>query len=127
SDNPASVEANELLTAALQQNPDDANAWVNLGKSHLARFDLDSALEAERRALELQPDNPVMLGNHGQTLREAQQWEEAERFTSAAHRAASGTASHLSNLSMIHLLRGNYADGWREHEARRDGSKELAG
>ncbi|BCZ76385.1 hypothetical protein PTKU64_00600 [Paraburkholderia terrae] len=127
SDNPASVEANELLTAALQQNPDDANAWVNLGKSHLARFDLDSALEAERRALERQPDNPVMLGNHGQTLREAQQWEEAERFTSAAHRAAPGTASHLSNLSMIHLLRGNYADGWREHEARWDGSKELAG
>jgi hypothetical protein len=28
---------------------------------------------------------------------------------------------------MIHLLRGNYADGWREHEARWDGSKELAG
>ena len=127
SDNPASVEANELLTAALQQNPDDANAWVNLGKSHLARFDLDSALEAERRAVELQPDNPVVLGNHGQTLREAQQWENAERFTLAAHRAAPDTPSHLSNLSMIHLLRGNYADGWREHEARWDGSKELAG
>ncbi|SOE59602.1 hypothetical protein SAMN05446935_1543 [Burkholderia sp. YR290] len=125
--NPASAEAAELLTAALHQNPADANAWVNLGKSHLARFDLDSALEAERHAIDLQPDNPVVLGNHGQTLREAQQWENAERFTLAAHRAAPDTPSHLSNLSMIHLLRGNYADGWREHEARWDGSKELAG
>ncbi|MBN3759967.1 tetratricopeptide repeat protein [Burkholderia sp. Ac-20365] len=124
---PASAEAAELLQAALDQNPDDANAWVNIAKLHLARFDLDSALEAERRALALQPDNPIMLGNHGQTLREAQQWEQAERFTLAAHRAAPDVASHLSNLSMIHLLRGNYADGWREHEARWDGSKELAG
>ncbi|BCF86993.1 hypothetical protein PPGU16_00600 [Paraburkholderia largidicola] len=125
--NSSSVEANELLMAALHQNPDDANVWVNLARSHLARLDLDSALEAERRAIGLQPDNPIVLGNHGQTLREAQQWENAERFTLAAHRAAPDTPSHLSNLSMIHLLRGNYADGWREHEARWDGSKELAG
>ncbi|MFM0019871.1 tetratricopeptide repeat protein [Paraburkholderia azotifigens] len=125
--NSSSVEANELLMAALRQNPDDANVWVNLARSHLARLDLDSALEAERRAIGLQPDNPIVLGNHGQTLREAQQWENAERFTLAAHRAAPDTPSHLSNLSMIHLLRGNYADGWREHEARWDGSKELAG
>src|SRR5690349_13314264 len=69
--NPASAEAAELLEAALHQNPADANAWANLGKSHLARFDLGSALEAERRAIALQPDNTVMLRNHGQTLREA--------------------------------------------------------
>lgn len=125
--NPASPEVTILLTAALDQTPDDANAWINLAKSRLAGFDLDGALEAEHRAIALQPDNPIALGNHGQTLREAQQWEEAERFTSAARRAAPGNASFLSNLSMLHLLRGNYADGWREHEARWDGSKELAG
>ncbi|MPW18904.1 tetratricopeptide repeat protein [Paraburkholderia sp. CNPSo 3157] len=124
---PRSTEAITLLKTALEKNPADANAWINLGKTHLARFELDSALEAERRALELQPNNPVALGNHGQTLREAQQWDDAERFTSAAHRTAPDNPSYLSNLSMIHLLRGNYADGWREHEARWDGSKELAG
>ncbi|MEM5364926.1 tetratricopeptide repeat protein [Paraburkholderia azotifigens] len=125
--NPADPEVAALLSAALQESPDDANAWINLAKSRLAGFDLDGALEAEQRAIELQPGNPIALGNHGQTLREAQQWEEAERFTSAAYRAAPGNASFLSNLSMLHLLRGNYADGWREHEARWDGSKELAG
>jgi ADP-heptose:LPS heptosyltransferase len=124
---PSSTEALALLKTALEKNPADANAWINLGKTHLARFELDSALEAERRALELQPENPVALGNHGQTLREAQQWDDAERFTSAAHRIAPDNPAYLSNLSMIHLLRGNYADGWREHEARWDGSKELAG
>ncbi|WP_109479027.1 tetratricopeptide repeat-containing glycosyltransferase family protein [Paraburkholderia sp. C35] len=125
--NPASTEALELLNAALRQRPDDANALINIGKIHLASFDLDNALVAERRALAIHPDNPIALGNHGQTLREAQQWEEAEHFTRAAHRAAPDNASYLSNLSMIHLLRGNYADGWPEHEARWDGSKELAG
>ncbi|WP_407668881.1 tetratricopeptide repeat protein [Paraburkholderia diazotrophica] len=124
---PGSTEAITLLKNALEKNPADANAWINLGKTHLARFELDSALEAERRALELQPNNPVALCNHGQTLREAQQWDDAERFTSAAHRIAPDNPAYLSNLSMIHLLRGNYADGWREHEARWDGSKELAG
>jgi hypothetical protein len=125
--NPASSEAAELLTAALQHHSDDANAWINLAKSQLARFDLKSALESEQRAIDLQPNNAVALGNHGQTLREAQRWEEAERFTLAAHRVAPGNASFMSNLSMLHLLRGNYADGWPEHEARWDGSKELAG
>ena len=124
---PSSVEAAELLEAALKHDPSDANAWLNLGKCRLSRFDLHGALEAEDRALELAPNNHVVLGNHGQTLREAQQWAEAERFTLAAHRAAPDAASYLSNLSMIHLLRGNYADGWREHEARWQGSKELAG
>jgi len=124
---PASAEANELLKTALKQDSKDANAWLNLGKSCLARFDLQGALEAEDRALELAPGNPVMLGNHGQTLREAQRWAEAESYTLAAHRAAPEAASYLSNLSMIHLLRGNYADGWPEHEARWEGSKELAG
>ncbi|ACC69261.1 hypothetical protein PPMP20_08135 [Paraburkholderia phymatum] len=125
--NPASPEVAVLLTAAIERSPDDANAWINLAKSRLAGFDLDGALEAEQRAILLQPDTPVALGNHGQTLREAQQWEDAERFTSAAHRAAPSNASFMSNLSMLHLLRGNYADGWLEHEARWDGSKELAG
>jgi tetratricopeptide (TPR) repeat protein len=124
---PASTEAAGLLKAAIEQNPDDANAWINLGKVHLARFDLDSALDAERHALRLRPDNPLMLCNHALTLREAQQWDEAERFALAAHRASPGTASYLSNLGMVHLLRGNYADGWREHEARWEGSRELAG
>ncbi|MEI5997279.1 tetratricopeptide repeat protein [Paraburkholderia bengalensis] len=127
SGDPASSEAAGLLQAALERTPADANAWINIAKIRQAQFDLDGALEAGRRALALQPDNPIALGNHGQTLREAGQWDEAERFTREAHRVAPDSASYLSNLSMIHLLRGNYADGWREHEARWDGSKELAG
>jgi tetratricopeptide (TPR) repeat protein len=127
SGDPASTEAAGLLQAALERTPADANAWINIAKIRQAQFDLDGALEAGRRALALQPDNPIALGNHGQTLREAGQWDEAERFTREAHRVAPDSASYLSNLSMIHLLRGNYAAGWREHEARWDGSKELAG
>lgn len=124
---PTSREAEELLRAALEKEPADANGWLNLGKLYLTRFDLASSLEASERALQLQPDNAVVLSNHGQRLREAQRWDDAERCAARAYRVAPDVPSYLSNLSMIHLLRGNYADGWREHEARWFGSRELAG
>ncbi|BAN24093.1 tetratricopeptide repeat protein [Caballeronia insecticola] len=124
--NPASGEAAALLEAALELTPNDANCWVNLGKVRLARFDLDGALEASEHAVKLAPQDSVAISSHGQRLREAQRWDDAERCATAALQLAPGNAAYRSNLGMLHLLRGNYADGWPEHEARWEGSKELA-
>ncbi|BBU28372.1 hypothetical protein BTHE68_21060 [Burkholderia sp. THE68] len=125
--NPASGEAAELLETALVHSPNDANCWVNLSKVRLARFDLDGSLEASERAVKLAPDDSVVISNHGQKLREAQRWDDAERYATTALQLAPGNAAYRSNLGMLHLMRGNYADGWAEHEARWDGAKELAG
>jgi Flp pilus assembly protein TadD len=124
---PSSPEAMTLLKASVKAHPDDANAWINLGKVSLNNFDLKLALECDERALQLQPGNPMLLTNHGLRLREAQRWDEAEEFAMRAHQLAPANPSYTSNLAMIQLIRGNYADGWRGHEARWDGTKELAG
>jgi tetratricopeptide (TPR) repeat protein len=126
-DEPTSSEAARLLEAALEHDPNDANLWVNLAKVRLARFDLEGALEASARAVERAPHDPVVLSNHGQKLREAQRWDDAEHYAASALRLAPDHSGYRSNLGLIHLVRGNYAAGWAEHEARWDGSKELAG
>ncbi|AQG99581.1 hypothetical protein A9R05_12670 [Burkholderia sp. KK1] len=120
-------EAAELLEAALAHDPTDGNGWLNLGKIHLLNFDLEKALAAGESALRLQPENPTYLSNQSQRLREAQAWDAAERYANLACRLAPDNATYRFNLGLIHLMRGNYTDGWREHEFRWNGSKELAG
>ncbi|MDR5834811.1 tetratricopeptide repeat protein [Caballeronia sp. LZ034LL] len=124
---PASSEAARLLEAALAHDARDANLWVNLAKVRLARFDLAGSLAASEQAVRLAPDDPVVVSNHGQKLREAQRWDDAEHYATRALQLAPENAGNRSNLGMLHLLRGHYAAGWPEHEARWDGSKELAG
>ncbi|SAK95863.1 tetratricopeptide repeat protein [Caballeronia ptereochthonis] len=126
-EDPASPEAAELLEAALEQNPNDANCWLNLSRVRLARFDLDGMLAAGEHALKLAPSDSVVVSGYGQKLREAQRWDDAERYATAALQLAPDNAAYRSNLGMLHLMRGNYHDGWPAHEARWDGSKELAG
>ncbi|SAK57018.1 TPR repeat-containing protein [Caballeronia glebae] len=120
-------EAKQLLEAALDRAPDDVNATINIARVHLRSFDLDAAMQAEEKAERMQPESAVLMSNRSQTLREAQRWEDAERYAAAALQRDPGNRMYLWNLGMIHLLRGNYADGWREHEARWDGSSELRG
>ena len=123
----SSAEAIGLLERALEVTPDDANSWINLSTAQLAAKHLDAALAAGERALALEPTDPRALTNHAHALREAQRWDEAELHALAAHRNRPDDPSYCSNLGMLHLLRGNYADGWREHEARWTGSGELRG
>jgi Flp pilus assembly protein TadD len=127
SEDPSSSEAAGLLEAALACAPGDANCWTNLAKVRLARVDLEGTLAASERAVALARTDPIVLSAHGQKLREAQRWDDAERFATAALRLAPANPSFRSNLAMIHLMRGNFAAGWPLHEARWDGSKELAG
>ncbi|MDR5758094.1 tetratricopeptide repeat-containing glycosyltransferase family protein [Caballeronia sp. LZ035] len=124
---PASSEAARLLETALECDTRDANLWVNLAKVRLARFDLAGSLAASEQAVRFAPDDPVVVSNHGQKLREAQRWDDAEHHATRALQLAPDYAGHRSNLGMLHLLRGRYAAGWPGHEARWDGSKELAG
>ncbi|WP_277187033.1 tetratricopeptide repeat protein [Caballeronia sp. BR00000012568055] len=122
-----SDEALELLNAACATHPGDANAWVNLGRARMARFDLRGALAARDHALKISPHDPVVLTNHAQFLLEQQDWDNAQAYRAEAFRLSPGTPSYAFNLSTIHLLRGNFAEGWPLHETRWAGSGELAG
>jgi tetratricopeptide (TPR) repeat protein len=116
-----------LLESALQANPLDSDAWTNLAQASRFAMNLPRSLQAGERAVQLAPDSPLALNNYALALKEAQRWEEAERFTQLACARAPGDPAMRSNLAMLQLTRGNYEHGWVAHEARWQGSGELSG
>jgi tetratricopeptide (TPR) repeat protein len=82
------AEAIRLITAALQSEPNSADAWSNLGlalhaKSH-TKGDYAEALNAFDRALALKPDHADVLNNRGTTLNSLERHEDAlDSFTRA--------------------------------------------
>ncbi|KWE83726.1 tetratricopeptide repeat protein [Burkholderia territorii] len=116
-----------LLAAAVEADPHDVQAWINLIVARLAALDLDGALAAAARLAEIAPDNALALNNIAMAMKEAQRWDDAERYAARACELAPDDASFRFNLAIIQLVRGNYAAGWRGHEARWDGAGELRG
>ncbi|TCW82144.1 hypothetical protein C5O80_20830 [Burkholderia sp. SRS-46] len=116
-----------LLEEAVNVDPRDVQAWTNLIVARLARQDLTGALACAERLVTIAPDNGLAMNNVALTMKEAQRWDDAERYAARACELAPGDVSHRFNLAIIHLVRGNYAAGWPEHEARWDGSGELRG
>ncbi|OJA66666.1 hypothetical protein BGV71_31530, partial [Burkholderia ubonensis] len=116
-----------LLEEAVTFDPHDVQAWINLVTARLAAQDLTGALACAERLVVLAPDNALAMNNVALAMKEAQRWDDAERHAARACQLAPGDASHRFNLAIVHLVRGDYAAGWREHEARWDGSGELRG
>ncbi|KFG94781.1 hypothetical protein GQ56_0124100 [Burkholderia paludis] len=116
-----------LLDAAVDADPSDVQAWTNLVVARIATQDLDGALACAARLVELAPDNALAMNNAAMAMKEAQRWDDAERYAARACELAPDDASFRFNLAIIQLVRGNYAAGWRGHEARWDGAGELRG
>jgi Flp pilus assembly protein TadD len=124
-ENPA--EQITLLESAVAANPLDSDAWINLTQASRFAMNLPRALQAGARAVEVAPLSQLALNNYALALEEAQRWDEAERFAQRACDVAPHDLKMRSNLGMIQLVRGNYEHGWASHEARWQGSSELAG
>jgi len=118
-------EALILLEQAVEVDASDSNAWINLISARCAAVDLAGALAAGQRAVELAPSNPLACNNYALALKEAGRWDDAEVYARAATEVAPGDATFHHNLSLLYLARGNYAQGWPEHESRWAGSHEL--
>jgi cytochrome c-type biogenesis protein CcmH len=58
----------EGLAARLEENPDDLDGWLMLGRARAARGERDQAVEAFRRAAELAPENPEIVGLYAEAL-----------------------------------------------------------
>lgn len=59
------------LTARLQENPDDADGWVLLAKSHEFAQDLDNAAIAWGRAFEIKGEDATIAGSYAEALTRA--------------------------------------------------------
>ncbi|WP_310355321.1 tetratricopeptide repeat protein [Paraburkholderia strydomiana] len=117
----------ELLEDTLQDQPDDGNSWTNLSNAYRNNMDVSRALEAGARAVQCAPLSPLAHNNYALALREAQRWAEAAHASQTACALAPTDASMRSNLAMLQLMSGDYANGWQSHEARWSGSSELRG
>jgi hypothetical protein len=116
-----------LLESAVHDDPGQSEAWTNLAHASRVNLNLPRVLEAGARAVQCAPHSPLAHNNYALALREAQRWDEAEHAARTACALAPNDATMRANLSMLQLMRGNYAHGWQTHEARWDGSFELGG
>lgn len=69
---------------ALNRWPTDLTAWMGLGNSRYANGELEAAIAAFRRAVELHPDAAVAYNNLAYTLAEAGQLHEAQTYAERA-------------------------------------------
>ena len=116
-----------LIEGALDDDPDDARAWINAVVTRIDRFDLDGALRAATRAVALAPDSALAANNAATAMKEAQWWGQAEAHAQRAVELAPHNPTYRHNLSLLQLARGDFASGWPHYEARWEGSAELRG
>jgi tetratricopeptide (TPR) repeat protein len=103
---------------ALTIKPEYANALANRGNAlkELKRY--DEALASYDHALQLKPDFADALSNRGLVLMELKRYDEA---LISYDRAVSVKPNYIDaywNKCLCQLLLGDYANGWRNHEAR---------
>ncbi len=82
-----------LLERAVEMHPENARLWLNLAAAYLGRLEFssrraqDRAIEAYKRAIEIDPIAPSAHYNVGLIHAERQDWEQAEEWFEAALRA----------------------------------------
>ncbi|SAL30564.1 tetratricopeptide repeat protein [Caballeronia humi] len=120
-------EALRLLEEAVAENNNDIEAWTNLTRIYPQRCELEHALAAGKRAMQIDPSNALAQSNYSLTLKEAQRWSDATAAALVAAETAPQMARFPFNLSLLDLLQRNYPRGWKNFETRWDGSNELGG
>jgi tetratricopeptide (TPR) repeat protein len=89
-----------------------------MGVAQAAQRNLPAADTAYARAITLDPANAAALNNLGLLQAERREWEKAETTLRRAVAAKPNYAEAHFNLSRVLLMRGDYAEGWRENEWR---------
>lgn len=107
------TEARAITEAAVQHEPCNAHAFLQLGTIDLALGDRSSAEVLLLRALELAPDDPDTLRNLSALMLERSRFDEALSFAERAHLRAP-----LDTAGLLHLAYCRAASGmWPQAEA----------
>lgn len=124
-------EARSLMEAALTQAPDSAFPPYCLGNLCHRQGDLAAAIDWYRTALALDADMIMAINNLANAVKELAERRspaddgalaEAETLYRAAKEKTPDSrrfhAEIAFNLALTQLLRGNFAEGWRNYEER---------
>ncbi|KVF25129.1 hypothetical protein WJ07_12480 [Burkholderia vietnamiensis] len=115
------------LDEALKDDPDNVSAWTNLSMWWIKSGVPAAAHLAAERALALNPQYVLAWQGFSNACKELQSWDAATEAIERAHALEPNNDAHRWSLAMLQLMRGDYANGWINHEARWPGSPELRG
>jgi tetratricopeptide (TPR) repeat protein len=103
---------------AIALDPNYAQAWYNQGAAlhDLGRY--DEALASYDRAIEIYPAYAQAWSNKGVTFSCLGDQKRALEFFQKSYSMNPNYGDAGWNLSLIHLLLGNFLDGWKTHESR---------
>lgn len=105
-----SAPAKTLLVQTLRLDPRDADAWIILGNLYKQAADnLAMADACYRRALLVNPDDPILLTNYGALMVDLGNLEQAEEFFERAIAASPDYPNPYYALALIEQRRGQPA------------------
>jgi len=111
-------EALVSFDKAISIKPDFAEAYSNRGQALQELQRLEDALVSYGKAITLKPDYAEAYSNRGVALQELKALDEAVANYHKAISIESNYAEANFNLSLCHLLMGNFKDGWKGYEWR---------
>lgn len=110
-DHASYVELAQQWKQFIEKTGETADALVNLGRAYVYTEELDAAVAAGRRAVELEPDDPRALEFMGQMLATyVGDREEAIRLLKRCRKLAPEYGYGLTTLASTHLFRGELAE-----------------
>lgn len=115
-DEPAAAES--LLQRALALDPRNARTASNLGNLLGRQGRLTESEACHRQALEIDPENVAALTNLGSALHDQGRIDEAAACYQRALEIKPDFAQAQWNASMVKLLSGDFAEGWKQYEWR---------
>jgi tetratricopeptide (TPR) repeat protein len=102
---------------ALQLKPDFADCYTNLGVALRNSHRYAAAIDAFREAVRLKPESADILSSLGEALGLIYHDDSIKTLRQSVALAPHDPEKHW-NLALDLLKRGEYLEGWREHEVR---------
>jgi tetratricopeptide (TPR) repeat protein len=110
--------AQRLLAPALARHPQHAELWLTLGSVHRETGEREAAAAHYHQALALRPDYAPALGNLADLLADDGDTGAALALYDRVLRQEKDNAQARMNRAVLHLLRGDLKEGWRDYAAR---------
>jgi tetratricopeptide (TPR) repeat protein len=111
-------EALPVLRRGLALDPNDNALHFQLGNAFLSLGEHDNAIAAFRRAIALHPGHYEAFGNLSSAFMFSGRLNETEEALRESLRINPDYAGSQVGMAHLHLLRGEYEEGWAWHDGR---------
>ncbi|MFA6040571.1 MAG: tetratricopeptide repeat protein [Methylophilus sp.] len=98
------------LKSAIQQNPNDAGLYYDLGALYLAALQIDAAMASYTQALKLAPNHPQILLQLGNTASAANRYELAATYFKQCLQAEANNPAAFYNLANTYRAQGKLTE-----------------